>query len=153
MLEILEKTRACRDCLLEKSLDEFHASKNGTFGKASYCKMCMNIRTRIWRETNREKMQEVARISYFNRTLEKYNLTQDEYRDLLSSQKGLCAICYQPPTEKRYQTSRPLCIDHDHKTGQVRGLLCGSCNRALGGFKDNPSVLESAKQYLTRYSR
>lgn len=71
----------------------------------------------------------------------KYNLTKQEFSDLIS-RYSVCAICGRPPVKRR------LCIDHDHVTGKIRGLLCNSCNRMLGYGKDDPVVLRLAADYL-----
>lgn len=73
----------------------------------------------------------------------KWDLTDVEYDDLLYRQNYCCAICHQPPTN-----GEPLAIDHDHRTGRIRGLLCPSCNKGLGFFRDNPNILASAIRYL-----
>lgn len=72
----------------------------------------------------------------------KYNLSAQEYFAMLLAQGGVCLICARAPTHK------PLCVDHDHATGNVRGLLCHKCNALLGHAGDNPSVLASAIEYL-----
>lgn len=70
-----------------------------------------------------------------------YGITQEIYWKMVADQKGLCAVC-------RQSNGKKLDIDHDHKTGKVRGLLCGNCNRALGLFKDNPEFIKNAQYYL-----
>lgn len=75
----------------------------------------------------------------------KYGLTREDYTRILSEQHGHCAICQHLP-----KRGRRLCIDHNHATGQVRGLLCDACNYGLGGFQDNPDFLLSAIAYLRR---
>lgn len=70
-----------------------------------------------------------------------HGLNEREYADLLSKQKGCCAIC----REKFTKTPN---VDHCHKTGHVRGLLCFSCNIALGKFKDDIYVMKNAIEYL-----
>ena len=60
------------------------------------------------------------------------------------NQEGLCAICGLPETDKRF------CVDHNHKTGVVRGLLCANCNKGLGHFFDSIESLEKAKSYLLK---
>lgn len=67
-----------------------------------------------------------------------------DYAALLERQGGACAICLTKPKKKR------LAVDHCHKTGQVRGLLCGQCNFALGAFQDNRETIQSAIAYLER---
>lgn len=80
----------------------------------------------------------------------KYGVTQEIYLALLESQNGACAICKKPETVKRNGEILPLCIDHDHDTKAVRGLLCRACNSALGHFDDSISNLSSAIDYLKR---
>lgn len=72
-----------------------------------------------------------------------YNLTSEQWDQLNEAQGGVCAICGRAPKNK------PLNIDHDHKTGLVRGLLCWSCNhRVLGAVKDSIELLRAAADYL-----
>lgn len=80
-----------------------------------------------------------------NRLLQKYGITIEEYEALYEAQDGLCAICGETPESDRWNR---LAVDHCHETGQVRGLLCGSCNRALGSFKDDPEIMQRAIAYL-----
>lgn len=72
-----------------------------------------------------------------------YGLADGEYEAMLARQYGRCAICNLRPRSKR------LAVDHDHRTGRVRGLLCGSCNRRLlGAAHDDPAILRRALAYL-----
>lgn len=73
-----------------------------------------------------------------------YGITIKEYYKMLEDQGGGCAVCGKTPGEN----GRRLAVDHDHETGEVRGLLCSSCNTGLGNFKDDPQLLESAMYYL-----
>lgn len=75
---------------------------------------------------------------------QRYGLTLSEYNTLLEAQGDRCAICGKMPEEN----GRRLSVDHNHKTGQIRGLLCQNCNRGLGSFKDNPEITASATDYL-----
>jgi len=72
-----------------------------------------------------------------------YGITFEQFTFMLQLQNGVCAICKQP--ESRNQR---LSVDHDHETGQVRGLLCFACNAGIGFLQDSSEVLEKAKQYL-----
>jgi len=74
-----------------------------------------------------------------------YGLPAGEFDRLLAAQGGLCAICHQICS-----TGARLCVDHDHATGRIRGLLCRRCNRALGAMKDSADLFRSAAEYLCR---
>ncbi len=81
-------------------------------------------------------------------------MTPAEYDALVRQQNGACAICFRPETVLGSKGSTPkhLAIDHDHRTGLNRGLLCQSCNIALGLFEDEPTRLTSALAYLQKHS-
>ena len=71
----------------------------------------------------------------------RYGITIDEYDARFKDQGGVCAICYEPAEGRLY-------VDHDHETGEVRGLLCRDCNSALGLLRDNTDRMRSAIKYL-----
>lgn len=77
------------------------------------------------------------------RNLKRFGLTPEQYDAMLAEQGGVCAICQRPDADRR------LAVDHDHATGRVRGLLCKSCNKALGAFRDSTDLLLRAVEYLT----
>ena len=68
---------------------------------------------------------------------------------MFENQNGLCAICQQPPKGNTAVNGR-MCVDHDHKTGKVRKLLCFNCNTAIGKMSDSPALLREAADYLER---
>ena len=73
----------------------------------------------------------------------------EAYADLLDGQGSVCAICNQPETRKSNGDQiKRLAIDHDHKTNEIRGLLCHDCNVGIGYFKDDVSILLKAIYYL-----
>lgn len=76
----------------------------------------------------------------------KYGISLKEYRLILRQQNGKCAICRHPPK------TRALNVDHDHKTGKVRGLLCYRCNKLLIGRHTNPEIFLKAYKYLKKCS-
>ena len=78
--------------------------------------------------------------------MRKFGLTRQDYDQMLCEQGGGCAICESenPGSKNKGQFS----VDHNHETGEVRGLLCTRCNTALGSFKDNPEFLRRAISYL-----
>lgn len=81
-----------------------------------------------------------------------YGMTKESYEQLLVEQKEKCAICGRRESVRGFngRTYR-LTVDHDHVTGQVRGLLCHNCNQALGLFGDNARRLRRAYRYLARF--
>jgi Recombination endonuclease VII len=78
--------------------------------------------------------------------LKNYGMDTNDYNDLLREQHGKCAICSKPP-----KGDRNLCIDHNHNTGKIRGLLCQSCNLILGHSSDSICILQKAIKYLKNY--
>ena len=96
-----------------------------------------------WKRDNPDKVK--------NYTLkDKFGITLAEYNCLLEDQSHVCAICDCPETvlDHRSKQVKYLSVDHDHATGRVRGLLCNSCNIALGHFQDNVDSLKAAIDYL-----
>jgi hypothetical protein len=78
----------------------------------------------------------------------KYGISSEDYADMNERQQGKCAICGKLPGDRNHHTR--LDVDHDHKTKRVRGLLCNSCNKALGLLYDDPKLLASAILYLDK---
>jgi len=131
-------------------LKNFHTQRtpplchpNRAMWAAGLCNSCYKAK---WKRENPEK-HALSYQSYkdsggvkFSRLLRKYGITRTDYESMLDSQGGGCAIC----------GSRPdlLCVDHDHLTGKVRGLLCSTCNKGLGHFCDDPGLLGRATNYL-----
>lgn len=95
------------------------------------------------RRTHRGRVEEQE----WRANLKRYNLTTEQVRRIYVEQTGLCAICHGTCTKTRLGR---LAVDHDHLTGQVRGLLCIDCNSALGKFHDDPNMLRRAAEYLER---
>jgi hypothetical protein len=74
-----------------------------------------------------------------------YGLEYADYERLVEAQRGLCLVCRQLPPD-----GASLSVDHDHKSGIIRGLLCSPCNQGLGIFREDPRRLRSAADYLER---
>jgi hypothetical protein len=100
---------------------------------------------RTWREQN-------ATRTLANHLRRNYGITLDEYNRMLIAQGGCCGICGKRKGGGRGQSTR-LHVDHDHATGKARGLLCGTCNRGIGQFNDNPRLVRAAVRYLERNNR
>ena len=90
----------------------------------------------------RHGQTEAGKKSYERAYLKyEYGITVQQRDGMIAKQNGRCAICHEPGK---------LHIDHDHATGRLRGMLCGSCNRAIGLLKDNPERMRSAAYYVER---
>jgi hypothetical protein len=113
-------------------------------------------RARRWTANNRERVRDAARARAFRADPEKaalsrrmavlktrYGITVDEYDQMLIAQGGGCAICGRPRSGKKN-----LPVDHNHKTGRVRGVLCHPCNRWIGVIVDDPEKARRAAAYL-----
>lgn len=122
-------------------------------------------RANAWRLNNREAVKHAQRINKAAKIADlkknnpekmldyeiadiarKYGISKDEYKRLLCSQNGLCAVCGQ--SQQGTGSRKRLHLDHDHKFGAVRGFLCQSCNHAIGCAKDDPVLLRKMAEYL-----
>lgn len=96
-----------------------------------------------WADNNKERRWQITRDYFLKRD---YGLTEADYQQMLEEQKRCCAICgTDTPTGKW----KVFAVDHDHRTGFVRGLLCNECNRGMGLLKDNVELLIKSAQYLS----
>lgn len=102
--------------------------------------------TRAWIAANRERVREAQNVRNRRR---QYGLSPSDFAALIRLQDGRCAICRRPLDGSR-KAMNPH-VDHDHAAGRVRGLLCNSCNRALGFMRDDPAALRRAADYLERF--
>lgn len=82
----------------------------------------------------------------------RFGITAERYVEMLVAQDGKCAICRQIKTTTRNGKVKTLAVDHDHETGDVRGLLCSACNTAIGKFGDDRERLLSAVRYLDKHA-
>ena len=139
-------SKLCPDCGETKPLDEFYDDKSKSNGKRSYCKPCGYARAVAYREANREKYAETQRRNSLKR---RYGITVEQYDEMLAEQDGKCACCgtTEPGGHGGFH------VDHCHDTGEVRGLLCHSCNAAIGGLGDNLEGVWNAMLYLVKYER
>jgi hypothetical protein len=113
------------------------------------------------RKANPEKYRAHKRVHYAANAAEiqarakvkKYGLPVEVIDYCIIKQLNLCAICGEPETTEVYGKVRALAVDHDHETSIVRGFLCAHCNRGLGLFRDNPTALRAAADYLDAHNR
>lgn len=151
------EVKICSRCKQEKVIDDFRAmprmTKNGIkVYRNSHCLLCEKVysadhylRTKSrrqelhkeWRDDNKDKLR-----GY--RLKADYGLTVEQYQEMYDAQEGLCSICGD-----HHDT---LCVDHSHETGKVRGLLCSSCNIALGKLKDDAVIVQRAADYLLEHT-
>jgi len=97
---------------------------------------------RIWYQKNKNKIKEERKNYQLNY---KYGITKADFNNLLLAQNNKCLICGQP-----LDLTNPhnVHIDHSHKRGVIRGILCANCNKAIGFLKDNPEYVYNAYKYL-----
>jgi hypothetical protein len=126
----------CRQCRTEKQRLYYAAMPPKT---AEQRKKATEYQ-KAYRLKNLEKVKQDSRVRHIKR---KFNLTQEEYNDMLKAQNGVCATCNQ-----KCKTGNHLAVDHDHKTGKIRGLLCKDCNTSLGLLKEDIQILENLKNYI-----
>lgn len=136
---ILDSMPICISCNEEKPLRFMSKSFHGL------CKSCSSKKSKQWAIENPNEWERHRRKSHLRK---KYNISIDEYNQMINDQENKCAICNHELIDSR--GFRPH-IDHCHKTGKVRGILCGDCNKALGGFKDDIHRIKNAHLYLLKF--
>ena len=156
------KDKICSKCGDPKPLADYATNPNTGKPWHSYCLACgptvahghYAIRTKEQRDAYNKKRKEtrehlranqpvIVRAEYKRGNLKKYGISLEEFEILLDKQQGMCAICGRP-----WGAGRNDGVDHDHKTGVVRGLLCTMCNAGLGHFSDDVELMRKAISYL-----
>ena len=140
----------CHDC--EKDwIRQYHKTPQGKEKRKEWVglnKEKIEEYKRLYREDDvkreRSKVYHRARGLRLN-----FNMTVDDYMVMYEKQNGQCAICGADTASNG--TRKNFCVDHDHETGKVRGLLCHNCNVSVGLMKDSPSLLRKAAKYLESY--
>jgi len=94
---------------------------------------------------NKDKWVATTEQTSTNRRIRMFGVDKEKYQKMLDKQDNKCAICGVNVSELKYT----LCVDHDHATGKVRGLLCHDCNVGIGRMKDNIKTLKKAIKYLS----
>lgn len=123
----LRAFKVCPKCKLNHSLSNYHKC-NLSSGKKKYLSWCKDC----YRENNRKR-------SRMNSLKFIHGLSLEDFQRMSENQENLCLICKE---------FKPLCVDHDHKTGRIRGLICASCNKGLGHFRDNVEFMQRAIDYV-----
>lgn len=135
----------CSKCLTWKCFEDFPVSKSASTGRYSSCRICTNAYKRNSYNSNTTLKQSIAKSSRKWHLEKKYNISQEDYENLLKIQNNRCAICENLFSDTKGH--RPH-IDHCHSTNKVRGLLCPNCNIGLGNFYDDINSLSNAIIYL-----
>ena len=127
-------------CGVEKSILEFYFRDKKTGRRHSACKECDKARVKARHQANPERTRN-------NDLKRNYGITLEDHSKMYEEQNGRCAICGSEG-DGRW---KKLCVDHDHKTGKVRKLLCRNCNMILGQVGDNTQTLQSMVEYLHNF--
>ena len=130
------ETKTCSKCGEEKPIDNFYPYRPA-------CKVCL-------REAQRR--QRAARPNYHrvSNLKQRYGMSLDEYHSIITNQNFACPICEVEISETLgYKEKRPVVVDHNHDTGEVRGILCSMCNMMLGHARENTNILYRAIVYLS----
>ena len=139
----------CPSCKETKQLvTSFYKNKAARSGYASHCIICMSqmYKSSKYKKLRNEayKRNQLKHRDYILR--QNFGITLDEYRVKFKQQNGVCAIC------GGINSDRSLAVDHNHKTGQIRGLLCSRCNPALGFLQENPDRITKILDYMRYYN-
>ena len=133
-----------RDCTLCKQIlpvECFDEKYGGKLGCDSRCKKCKSESQKRDYRANPEKFKERNRRSELKQL---YGMTPNQFQSLYERQNGICAIC------SGTNPVGDLCVDHNHETGAIRGLLCRQCNLMIGNARDRIDLLIEAAAYLER---
>ncbi len=135
-----ERIKVCRKCNKQKFLYDYSCKKsNDMVYWNARCNKCRVDDAKLRYKTDKT----LARNSNLRNL---YNISIKEFDEIVAKQGGRCAICRREEDKSARMSS--FHVDHDHKTGKVRGVLCGSCNISLGRFHDDVSILLNAVEYL-----
>ena len=143
-----EPTKTCTDCGETKPITGFR-SRGGSMTHLlkSSCNTCLFKKHRDWVENNQNRVEEYRSRDPWTlaKRCARRGITPEQLVDRYERQEGCCAIC------KAEVALMESAIDHNHETGEFRGILCKQCNRALGMFKDSTKTLRSAVEYLEAF--
>jgi hypothetical protein len=133
------ESKVCTKCGVEQLLSEFSPHNLSKDGRQTRCKTCI-----------RDYQQLRAAKGYVQEgnLIRRYGINLEDFVRLSRQQNSVCKICGSPDGDKK---GRRLSIDHDHDTGEVRGLLCNRCNRAIGMFNDDIELMKQAISYLEEF--
>lgn len=148
--------KTCIRCGEIKPETEFFKRAVAHDGLSPECKECRRKYLREWNKAHRAQTTDLVRKrrednptrfrTYWLR--HRFGITAEEYDAMFQAQGGVCAICKQPETRNLGEGVVNMGVDHDHRTGAVRGLLCHRCNTIMGMLEDDPALLTKMIAYL-----
>lgn len=142
-----EELVLCGRCGQEKPRSAYYDLRHTTQPRRP-CKTCIQDSKRA-----RYASADGDRVSHAQVLREKYGITPAVYDAMMAEQHGVCAICGQPETARgRGGSPRRLAVDHDHRSGTVRQLLCHRCNLVTWAVQESPHVLDEVRAYLLRHA-
>ena len=133
--------KRCSKCKLEKPFIDFNKNKSRKDGYQSSCKKCHSKMMSGYKSKGLKKKSD-RKVDLKRR----YGISEIQYQSMLKQQDGKCALCRSEDIGRKGAVH--FCVDHNHNTGDVRGLLCHNCNVVLGKIKDSKEWLHRALQYL-----
>jgi hypothetical protein len=136
------ESKFCPICKEDKHVSLFNKSSKAKDKLQHYCRVCSNAKRKEWDLEDPER----TRGKWLK---DAYGISLETYNEMLEQQNHKCAICNQDET----RFHKKLVVDHDHKTGKVRQLLCNMCNHGIGNFKDDVSLMASAIQYIIKHTK
>ena len=146
----LERKR-CLQCKEVKAVELFRwrERRGGTRspGYESYCKACEKVNFQEWYRRNKHHQ----RKRDFERNCKKFGLSGDQYKAMVKTQSGKCAICNRPERCTRGGIVKNLAIDHCHDSDRIRALLCNGCNTAIGLIDEDLEIAKSIVRYLRKF--
>ena len=159
---MVDNMKTCKKCKVEKELNNFGRCSANKDGINNWCKPCNVDAVRQRRLANPTQRKEYNssvpdKIKTYSKTYRtnnkearknsllkvRYGITLEQYNDLYQRQNAVCAVCHKPNSN-----GKPLFVDHNHTTGQVRGLLCSTCNTALGMLQEDITIISNLAEYL-----
>lgn len=149
MAKLLPGIKRCTGCKEIKPRTCFYLRSVKGKRVAALCIECSRAKSSEWKAANRNADRTHVRAALIK---SKYGISLQDYDAMIAIQNGKCAICGEAESIrsklKKDDTPVRLSIDHDHETGEVRGLLCRRCNAGIGCFRDDPKIIRSALLYL-----
>jgi hypothetical protein len=132
--------KKCYVCCEVKEHTEYNKCSKAKDGLQHYCRVCSNKKRKDWDLEDPER----TKGKYLR---ESYGLSFSQYAEMRDNQNNKCAICGEEET----RFLKKLVVDHCHSSGEVRKLLCNTCNHGIGNFKDNVELLKKAIGYLENH--